>query len=122
MFDYNLLFTHSSGAAVAVTTTGNSTALAVEKTPASGVDVEIVITAVSGTGTPTMTPVLYESDDDSTYYALATWKDITATGRYTRRAQSKRKYLRLTYTLTGTSPSFTTLAGIVSGPQRDHTA
>jgi hypothetical protein len=95
--------------------------LDIKKTGHKGVWVEIVITAVSGT-TPTADFKVQESDDNSTWKDLVTFDQITAVGRHARKVQSKRRYLRLARTIGGTTPSFTTTAGIVSGPQRDAAA
>ncbi len=111
MFDANLLFTNGT----AVTTNGDSTVIDLKKTPASGVPVEIAVTAVTGTGTPTLDAVCAESDDNSNYNTVVTFPQITAVGVTTRVVQSKKRYLKLTYTVGGTTPSFTTKAGIVSG-------
>lgn len=110
MFDANLLF--SDG--VTVTTTANSSAVHEYKTPAAGIPVEIAVTAATGTS-PTMDVVCQESDDDSTYNTVVTFPQITTTGVFTRVVQSKKAYLRMTYTIGGTSPSFTVKSGVVSG-------
>lgn len=117
MFDSNLLF-HN---AVALNANGNSSGLNIGKTPADGVWVEIVVTAASGT-TPTIDFKVQESDDDSTYNDVVVFPQITGTGRWFRKVQSKKAYLRLNRTVGGTSPNFTVTAGIVSGPQRDSAA
>lgn len=117
MFDANLLFTNGT----AVTTSGNSTAVNIKKTPAEGVPVEIAVTAATGTS-PTLDAVVWESDDNSSYNALTTFAQITGTGRWVRQVQSKKQYLRITYTVGGTSPSFTVKAGIVSGRPFDQSA
>ena len=117
MFDANLLF-HN---AAALTATGNSSGLDIKKTAAEGVVVEIDVTAVTGTS-PTMDFIVQESNDDSTYNNLVTFAQITAVGRWQRRVQSKKRYLRLGRTAGGTTPSFTVTAGIVSGPLVDQTA
>ncbi len=114
MFDANLLFHNTA----ALTATGNSSALDVKKTPANGVNVSIVVTAVSGTS-PTADFVVQESDDNSTWNDLVTFAQITTTGRWSRLVQSKKRYLRLKRTIGGTTPSFTVTAGIKSGVQRD---
>lgn len=120
MFDSSLLFTD----ATAVTTTGNSTALNINKTPADGVDVELCVTAVAGSTTGlTLDAVVHESADNSTYNAVTTFAQVAATGRWVRRVQSKKAYLRITYTVgAATGASFTLTAGIVSGSQRDQGA
>lgn len=117
MFDSNLLF-HN---AAALTATGNSSGLQIEKTSEGGVWVEIAVTAVSGTS-PTADFKVQESDNDSTYTDVVTFPQITAAGRYFRLVQTDKKYVRLNRTIGGTSPSFTVTAGIVSGPQRDAVA
>jgi hypothetical protein len=110
MFDANLLFTNGT----AVDTNGDSTALHVYKTAAEGVPIEIAVTAVTGTS-PTLDVKVQESDNDSDYNDVAVFPQITATGAYCRQVQSKKAYLRLDYTVGGTTPSFTVKAGIVSG-------
>jgi hypothetical protein len=117
MLDTNLLFKD----AVALTASGQSSGVEIDKSGARGVWVQIIVTAVSGT-TPTADFVIQESDDNSTYNDLVTFAQMTTTGRASRLVQSKKKYLRLKYTLGGTTPSFTTTAGIVTGPQRDAAA
>jgi len=115
MFDANLLF---SNAAV-LTVTANSAELDLRGTAADGVDVEVAVTAASGTG-PTLDPVVQHSDTSgSGFAALTTFAQITATGRATRRVQSDKRFLRIAYTVGGTSPSFTVTAGIVSGKPTD---
>jgi len=114
MFDANLLF-HN---AAALTASGNSSSLDVKKTPVAGVPVEVVVTAVSGT-TPTLDLVVQESDDDSNWNDVVTFKQITGTGRWGGLVQSKKRYLRLARTVGGTTPSFTVTAGINTGFERD---
>lgn len=117
MFDSNLLF-HS---AAALTTSGNSDALTADKTSGSGVDVEIAVTAVAGSTTGlTVDFIVQESADGTTYNNLVTFPQITTTGRWARRVQSDKKYLRLNRTCgTGTGLSVTVTAGIVSGKPND---
>jgi hypothetical protein len=117
MFDSNLLFNDGT-TTNAVTTNGDSTALNVAKTAEKGVTVEIAAITVSGTS-PTLDVIVQESDNDSSYNNLVTFAQITGTGRWQRKVQSKKAYLRLDYTVGGTSPSFKVQAGIVSGPITD---
>ena len=117
MFDSNLLFYN----ATAVTADGNGTDLDIQKTTVDGVWVEVICTAVSGTS-PTCDLKVQESDDDSTYNDVVTFPQITTTGRWVRKVQSKKRYLRMAADVGGTSPSFTLTAGIVTGIQRDHGA
>lgn len=117
MFDANLLFKN----AATLTTTGTA-ALAIAKTPASGVDVEVAITTVAGSTTGrTIDFVIQESAGGTTASGtLATFTQMTTTGRQTRRVQSKQPYLILAYTMgTGTGLSVVVSAGIVAGPVND---
>ena len=117
MFDSNLLFYN----AAAVTADGNSSSLHIYKTDTDGVWVEVVCTAKSGTS-PTIDLKIQESDDDSTYNDVVVFPQITTTGRWVRKVQSKKAYLRMAADVGGTTPSFTLTAGIVTGIQRDHGA
>ena len=119
MLDSNLLFTN----AAAITTTGNSAALNVKKTPSEGVPVELAVTAVAGSTTGlTLDAVVAESADGTTYNNLVTFAQITGTGRWTRVVQTKKAYLRITYTAgAATGLSFTVTAGIASGNLPDQT-
>ena len=123
MFDTNLMF-HS---AATLTTTGvTPTALDVGKTPAAGVDVEIVVTSLAGSAGAGLTLAFSVEECDTTngtWVALATFPSIIATGRHNRVVQSKRRYLRLPLTAgTATGLSAVVTAGIVSGQQRDMAA
>lgn len=130
MFDANLLFFNG----VAVTTTGtggtsgssNTKAIAAYKTPADGVEAEIVFTAVAGSTTGgTIAFKVMGSADDSTYVQIGQTPSYTnaAIGRYLHRIRTTYKYVRLDPVVgTGTGFSATVYAGIVSGGQRDHYA
>jgi len=123
MFDKDQLFSD----AVAVTADAFSTiALAINKTPADGLLVEVAITAVDNT-TGTLLVKAYSQAADSgwatTSNLIGEYKAlITATGRYYFRIFGKLKYAKLYYDVGGTSPGFTITAGIVSGGQRDMVA
>lgn len=110
MFDANLLFSDS----VAISGNGNSSSVNIKKTPANGIDIEIAVTAKSGTS-PTLDVKVQESNNDSSYNDLVSFAQFTDVGRQTRRVQSKKAYLRLAYTTGGTTPNFTVKAGVVSG-------
>lgn len=120
MKDTNLLFSN----AAAITTTADSTALTVDKTSERGVVVELVVSAVAGSTTGlTLDAIVKESADGTTYNNLVTFAQITGTGRWQRRVQSKKKYLRISYTAgAATGLSFTVTAGIESGFLNDQAA
>lgn len=120
MLDSNLLF-HN---AAALTTTSTSSALDIKKTSSEGVVIEIAVTALAGSTTGrTLDWVVKESDDDSTYNTNTTFPQVTATGRYTRRIQSKKRYLKLALTAgAATGLSATVTAGIASGNVRNGAA
>lgn len=123
MFDKDQLFED----ALAVTADAFSTnAIAVNKTPAEGLLVEVAITAKDNT-TGTLAVKAYERAADSGWattdpVAGQYAGSITTTGRYFFRVVSKLKYLKLYFDVGGTSPGFTITAGIVSGGQRDMVA
>lgn len=120
MWDNNLLFS----SAQVVTATGFSTnALLFAKSKADGIWVELAVSAVSGT-TPTLDVTAYTKDVDSAWAttdrtAGLSQAQITAAGRYLFRVQTKNQYVKLRYVVSGTTPSFTITAGVVSGPQQD---
>lgn len=114
MFDSQLLF-HN---AVALTTNGDSASLDLGKTAADGQWIEIAVTVVGGTGTPTINFKVQESNDDSSYNDDVVFPAITAVGNYYRKVQSDKRYLRLNRTVSGTTPSFTVTAGPVSYPEK----
>jgi len=118
MLDANLLF-HS---AATLTTSGDSSSVNIKKTAADGVPIEIVVAALAGSTTGrTLDFKVQESDTEGSGYTdNTTFPQITAVGRYYRRVQSKKAYLRLNRVAgAATGLSATVTAGIVSGAQRD---
>jgi hypothetical protein len=121
MFDQNLLFSDGQ----ALTADAYSTyAVAVNKTPAAGVWIEVAVTEL--TTTSELDVIVLEKAADSGWDYTSTaqklaQKKITATGRYFILVQSKSAYLKLYFDGTGWGTA-TVTAGIVSGPQRDATA
>jgi len=91
------------------TATGNSGALTTNG--ANGVlDLEINVTAVSGTS-PSMALEVQWSDDGTNFGSVDGTKDtfaaITASGTVVKQLQVKGLYAQIVWTLTGTTPSFT---------------
>lgn len=123
MFDANGMFE----SAVAVTADAFcTTAVAINKTPAEGLLVEVVVTAVDNT-TGTLAVKAYSQAADSAWATTADVvgehkSSITAVGRYFFRIFSKKKYVKLYWDVGGTSPGFTITAGIATGGQRDMVA
>lgn len=93
-------------ASAAITTT--TTTATLTPTAGSSYQVNIPVTAVSGT-TPTMTVAVEESDDTGTnWYNRYTFPAITATGIYRSPILKLRgNRVRYVQTITGTTPSFT---------------
>lgn len=120
MFDTDLLFYN----AATVTTTTDGVDLDIKKTGNDGVTVEVCVTALAGSTTGrTLDVIVKESDDDSTYTNLATFDQITTTGRWTRKVQTQKRYLRASITAgAATGLSATVTAGIVSGNLPDQVA
>ncbi len=98
----------------AVTATGNSTGVAFAGCPEAIVIIDY--TAVTGT-TPSLTPVIKTSPDGGTTWAAATvgaaLAAVTAAGRTVTRVLNlggSQQQLRINYTVSGTTPSFTFVA------------
>ena len=94
-------------AAGARTATGNSGALALGDQ--SVLDLEVNVTAVSGT-TPSMTLSVQWSNDGTNFGAPDgggdTFAAITATGVVAKQLTVKGLYCQIVWTITGTTPSF----------------
>lgn len=90
------------------TASGNSGALALADT--SVLDLEVSVSAVSGT-TPSMTLSVLWSDDGTNFGAPDgggdTFAAITAAGTVVKQLQVKGLYAQIAWAITGTSPSFT---------------
>jgi hypothetical protein len=103
------VFTIANNAAL--TTSGNSTSVAVQPVGNVGgaVSCHVAVTAVSGTN-PTLTVSLQWSWNNSTWItanADETFATITATGAALLTVPSRAPYVRAAWTVTGTTPSFT---------------
>ncbi|MFZ5989392.1 MAG: hypothetical protein ACOYWZ_20035 [Bacillota bacterium] len=70
------------------------------------------ITAVSGT-TPTLDITVEYSPDNSEWYSHTSFSQKTATGKDSLRLTGIGGYLRVKYTIAGTTPSFTFSVDIV---------
>ena len=120
--DANQLFSNAQ----VITASGWSTnAVQVGKTPTDGLEIEVNITAASGT-TPTIDIVAYERAADSGWATTdpkcGVLKQMTTTGRLYFRVMSKLQFVKLYATVAGTTPSFTVTAGPCTGGQRDMVA
>lgn len=75
--------------------------------PAGGkYNVYLNVTAASGT-TPTLDCVLQDSPDGTTWYTVASFAQKTTTGTEVIRGVSCGNKVRISYTIDGTTPSFT---------------
>lgn len=104
--------------ALASTTTSTASATAtgvdlLNGTPKEGLVARFVSTTVSGTS-PTFTPVVQHSDDNTTFTALASANPVslTAAGIAEVRFSTPKRYVRAVATIAGTSPSFVWYAEI----------
>jgi len=75
----------------------------------AGASAMLHVTAVSGTGSPSLTAVVQHSTDDSVWVDLITFGAKTAAGTSERAAVTGtvNRYVRVIWTITGTTPSFT---------------
>ncbi len=101
----------------AITANGNGSGVRVGPQARGKVKCVIQISAVSGTA-PTIDFKLQESDDNSTFTDIANSKfdQINAVGVYKQEFSTTKKYVRLAWTVGGTSPSFTTWAYVDKAP------
>jgi hypothetical protein len=97
-----------------VTATGNGTARDNTSSTANGGGAFIIATSVSGTSTPTLTAKITHSADNSTYADLVTFTALTSAGAEVKEVASGttvNRYLKVVYTVSGTSPSFNVIVG-----------
>ena len=96
----------------ALTTTGNGTSQDNGAASSNGAVAHLHITAVSGT-TPSITMLVQHSTNNSTWTTLGTFSVASAVGSQTLQISGTvNRYVRASYTITGTNPSFTTLVAI----------
>jgi len=120
MFDSGLLFFNAE-----TVTTTPSVVITIDKTPAAGIGIELVTALIAGHTYGSMTATVADSDSASASFVnLATFPNVTsnATGVRYLVVQSKKKYLSLSLSVTGTAAvsGYTVTAGIVSGPAADY--
>lgn len=95
-----------------VTTTSNGTSQDNTAATANGFVAQLHITAVSGT-TPSLTAVVQQSTNNSTWTTLGTFTAATAVGSQTITGTGTvNRYLRIAWTVSGTTPSFTVQASV----------
>lgn len=67
---------------------------------------QILVSVTAESGTSTLDIIVQTSDDNTTYYDHTTCAQITATGQYRYAVTNFGKYVRLSYTVGGTSFTF----------------
>jgi hypothetical protein len=93
-------------ASAARTTSGNGTA-SLGNEPATTLRVQLECTSASGT-TPTLDVVLEDSVDGTNYNVIATFTQLTGTGRQVANVTTPfTGNVRARWTIGGTTPSFT---------------
>jgi len=96
-----------------VTATGNGTARDNTSSTANGGGAFIIATSVSGT-TPSLSAKIQHSADDVTYADLVTFTALTSAGAEVKEVASSttvNRYLKVVYTVSGTTPSFDVIVG-----------
>lgn len=96
-----------------ITATGNGTARDNTLSTANGGGAFIIATTVSGT-TPNLTAKITHSADNVTYADLVTFTALTSAGvevKEVAKGTTVNRYLKVTYTVTGTNPSFAVIVG-----------
>jgi hypothetical protein len=108
-------------------------AIAVNKTPATGVWVQFVIKRNGADADETLDITIYGKDTDASWavtdqevgvVGTIVNADVAAAGTIIREVlvQTKLKYICPHYNVTGTTPSYDITYGVVSGPARDSVA
>lgn len=95
---------HNILTSAARTTSGTSDAVSTEGQ--SDLTVYVNTTAASGTS-PTLTIKIQDSLDRQTWYDVATLTTVTAAGQLRQTVNNVGNYIRASYTIGGTTPSFT---------------
>lgn len=96
----------------ALTASGNGTSQDNGASSANGAVAHIHVTDASGT-TPSITGTIEHSTNNSTWTTLATFSALTAAGSQTLAITGTvNRYVRAAYTISGGTPSFTTLFAI----------
>src|SRR5690606_33259815 len=97
---------HTLGARTA---TANGTTVDQGAGSSNGASAMLQVTAVSGTAGPSLTVAVQHSTDGSTWADLITFGAKTAAGTSERAAVTGtvNRYVRVIWTITGTTPSFT---------------
>lgn len=67
---------------------------------------QVLVNVTAEASTSTLDIIIETSDDDSTYYTHTTMSQITATGKVRQAIANVGKYVRLNYTVGGTSFTF----------------
>jgi hypothetical protein len=99
-------------ALAAQTATGNGASQDNGAGTSNGAVCHLHITAVSGT-TPSMTAIVQHSTNNSTWTTLGSFSAATAVGSQTLQVSGTvNRYVRASFTISGTNPSFTTLVAV----------
>lgn len=129
MRDTNLLLTDAAVAADAFA----SAALAIDGTPADGLWIQLAITRNSADADETLDVDIYGKDTDAAWATtdekIASFPQIVnasvANGatiiRY-KLIQTERNFVKPYYNVGGTTPSWTVVCAVVSGPDQQQTA
>lgn len=95
-------------AAQTITAAGNSAALSIaDHVMGTSLLAQVNVTAASGT-TPSLTVNVQQSPDGVTWVTTDTFAAVTAAGVSNLRAEVRGRWARLAWTVSGTTPSFTT--------------
>jgi len=89
-----------------LTTTGTCSGVEINGTPADGVTAKVVVPAAASTTTLVVEVQVADTDADGSYATVAQSEAISATGEYSIRFATRRKYARGQYSVAGTSPDF----------------
>jgi hypothetical protein len=112
-FVYTEGFSPAAIPSAARTTTGNGVAYETgDRTEVRGLVLDV--TAASGT-TPTLDVSIQTSDDNSTWRTLASFSQKTTVSNQHLSVSGLDRYLRFSWVIAGTTPSFTFSVGVLGG-------
>lgn len=129
MRDNNQILTDTGVAADAFA----ANALTVNKTPANGIWLQFVVTKTGADSDERLDILIYGKDTDSGWATTDNivgavqgqiGSGLATSGVVVKYAlvQTKNTYVKPHYNVSGTTPGFTIVCSVVSGPQRDTTA
>jgi len=103
-FDTLLMLRRSADGSL--TTTGTCDGVEINGTPSDGVTAKVVVPSAVDTTTLLVEVQVADTDADGSYVTVAQSEVLSATGEYSVRFHTRRKYARGQFSVAGTTPDF----------------